>query len=77
MDIGPRDEYGAYGMGFWISYEGVVNGQTIPAMNSQNIEMNAALNMCVNQRATLIIREWIVTDAAGNSSVFIQRVELE
>lgn len=77
MDIGPKNEYGSYGMGFRISYEGVVNGQTISAANSQNIEMYASLNTCVNRRARLIIRQWIVTDAAGNASVFIQRVELE
>lgn len=77
MDIGPKNEYGDYGVGFKISYEGVVNGQTITASNSQNIEMFASLNTCVKKRGRLIIRQWTVTDAAGNSSVFIQRVELE
>ena len=77
MDIGPRDEYGTYGIGFWLAYEGVVNGQTITAASAQNIEMYASLSTCVTKRATLIIREWKVTDAAGNSSIFIQRVETE
>ena len=77
MSIGSKDVYGNYGMGFWISYEGTVNGQTVGGDDEQHIDMYSALNNCVNQRATLIIREWIVTDGAGNTSVFIQRVELE
>jgi len=79
MDIGPRDVYGDFGIGFWSSYEGTVNGQDVSGTNSQHIEMNAALDKCVNSRdgADLIVREWTVTDAAGNSNVFIQRVELE
>ncbi len=77
MDIGAKNEYGSYGLGFKIAYEGTVNGQTIPATNMQNIEVNTSLKTCVNKRGRLIIREWIVTDAAGNSNVFIQRVELE
>jgi len=77
MDIGPRDVYGDYGIGFWLSYEGTVNGQPVGGENSQHIDMYAALDKCVVQRATLLIREWVVTDAAGNSSVFIQRVEFE
>ncbi len=79
MDIGPRDIYGDFGIGFWSFYEGTVNGQIVNGGNSQHIEMNASLNKCVNARdgADLIVREWIVTDAAGNSSLFIQRVELE
>ncbi len=79
MDIGPRDVYGDYGIGFWSSYEGTVNGQNLPGGNSQFIEMNASLKKCVFARdgANLLVREWVVTDAAGNSKVFIQRVEIE
>jgi hypothetical protein len=77
MDIGPRDVYGDYGIGFWLSYEGTVNGQTVGGESSQHIDMYASLNKCVVKRANIIVREWIVTDAAGNSSVFIQRVEFE
>ncbi len=77
MDIGPRDVYGDYGIGFWLSYEGTVNGQTVGGENLQHIDMYASLDKCVVKRASLLIREWIVTDAAGNSSVFIQRVEFE
>ncbi|MDH5414211.1 MAG: hypothetical protein OEW87_08735, partial [Flavobacteriaceae bacterium] len=77
MDIGPREEYGEYGIGFWISYEGTVNGQAIGGESEQHIDMYASLNKCVDLRGRLIIREWTVTDAAGNSQVYIQRVELE
>ncbi|MCF6346889.1 MAG: hypothetical protein L3J20_01145 [Flavobacteriaceae bacterium] len=77
MDIGPRDVYGDYGIGFWISYEGTVNGQTVGGENLQHIDMYASLDKCVVKRVNMIVREWIVTDAAGNSSVFIQRVEFE
>ncbi len=79
MDIGPRDVYGDFGIGFWVSYEGSVNGEVVSGSNSQHIEMNASLDKCVIARdgADLIVREWIVTDASGNSIVFVQRVELE
>ncbi len=77
MDIGPRDVYGDYGIGFWLSYEGTVNGQTVGGENLQHIDMYASLDKCVVKRVNMIVREWIVTDAAGNSSVFIQRVEFE
>lgn len=77
MDIGPRDVYGAYGIGFWLSYEGTVNGQVVGGENLQHIDMYASLDKCVTKRVNMITREWIVTDAAGNSSVFIQRVEFE
>jgi len=79
MDIGPRDVYGDFGIGFWSSYEGTVNGQAVGGTDSQHIEMAAALDKCVRARdgADLIVREWTVTDAAGNSNVFIQRVGIE
>jgi len=79
MDIGPRDIYGDYGIGFWSSYEGTVTRQDLPGGNSQFIEMNASLKKCVFARdgADLLVREWVVTDAAGNNKVFIQRVEIE
>jgi len=77
MDIGPRDVYGDYGIGFWLSYEGTVNGQAVGGENLQHIDMYASLDKCVVKRVNMIVREWIVTDAAGNSSVFIQRVEFE
>jgi hypothetical protein len=77
MDIGPRDVYGDYGIGFWLSYEGTVNGQTVGGESLQHIDMYASLDKCVVKRVNMIVREWIVTDAAGNSSVFIQRVEFE
>ncbi len=77
MDLGPRDVYGDFGIGFWISYEGTVNGQTVGGETAQHIDMYASLDKCVTKRVNMIIREWIVTDAAGNSSVFIQRVEFE
>jgi len=77
MDIGPRNEYGDYGMGFWISYEGTVNGEVVGGESLQHIDMYSSLDKCVPRREILLIREWTVTDAAGNSQVFIQRVELE
>jgi len=77
MDIGPREEYGEYGIGFWISYEGIVNGTAVGGESKQHIDMYASLDKCVDLRGRLIIREWTVTDAAGNSQVYIQRVELE
>ncbi len=77
MDIGPRDVYGDYGIGFWSSYEGTVNGQVVNG--AAHIEMNASLARCVRSRdgADLLVREWTVTDASGNTAVFIQRVEIE
>jgi len=79
MDIGSRDVYGDYGIGFWSTYEGEVNGLVLNGGNSQFIEMNASLKKCVFARdgADLLVREWVVTDAAGNTKVFIQRVEIE
>ena len=77
MDIGPKDTYGSYGLGFQISYEGTVNGQAIGGESDQFIEMISSLDLCVNRRAILVIREWTVSDAAGNTAIFIQRVELE
>ena len=77
MDIGPRDVYGDYGIGFWISYEGTVNGQAVGGDTMQHIDMYASLEDCVNRRSILLVREWTVTDAAGNTAVYIQRVEAE
>ena len=79
MDIGPRDVYGDYGIGFWSSYKGNINGEDITGGSTQFIEMNASLKKCVFARdgADLLVREWIVTDSAGNSKIFIQRVEIE
>ncbi len=79
MDIGSRDVYGDYGIGFWSTYEGNLKGQILNGGNSQFIEMNASLKKCVFARdgSDLLVREWVVTDAAGNSKVFIQRVEIE
>ena len=77
MDIGPRDVYGDYGIGFWISYEGTVNGQAVGGESKQHMDMYASLENCVEKRGILVVREWTVTDAAGNSAVYIQRVELE
>ena len=77
MDVGPRDVYGNYGVGFWISYEGTVNGETVDGEDMQHIDMYASLDKCVKRRALLLVREWTVTDAAGNAAVYIQRVELE
>jgi len=77
MDIGPRDVYGDYGIGFWLSYEGTVNGEQVGGEALQHIDMYASLDTCVPRRDILIVREWVVSDAAGNTSIFIQRVELE
>ncbi|MCB0473609.1 MAG: hypothetical protein KDC56_11175, partial [Flavobacteriaceae bacterium] len=75
MDLGPHaDSYGDYGMGLWLAYQGTVNGQTV---SEGTIEGAASLTKCVRIRGRLILREWKVTDAAGNTNVFIQRVELE
>ncbi|MET2984741.1 hypothetical protein [Aureibaculum conchae] len=77
LDIGPRDRYGYPNVSFLLSNTGTVNGQTIPS--GQHIEMNAAFTKCVRARdgADLWVREWTVTDAAGNVAVFVQRVEIE
>ena len=77
LDIGPRDRFGYPNVAFTLSYTGNVNGQTIP--NGQHIEMDSAFTKCVKARdgADLWVREWTVTDAAGNVAVFVQRVEIE
>ena len=79
MDIGPRDVYGDYGIGMWSSYEGMVNSQIVGGESLQHIKMIASLKKCVRARdgADLLVREWLVTDAAGNTRLFVQRVELE
>ncbi len=70
MDVGSRDVYGDYGIGFF----GAINGS-----NTQNMKVNASLIKCVKGRdgADLLVREWKVTDAAGNTGIFVQRVEVE
>lgn len=77
MDVGQRSEYGGYGTGLWVSYEGTVNGEVVGGEAYQHIEGASSLLKCVNKRAIFIVREWIVTDAAGNADVFVQRVEIE
>ena len=77
IEIGEKAEFGAYGAGFKIAYEGMVNGVAIGNGGTQNIEMFVALDRCIDLRGILLVREWIVTDAAGNSQVFIQRLESE
>ena len=77
IEIGEKAEYGLYGAGFKIAYEGSINGVAIGNGGAQNIEMFAALDRCIDIRGLLLVREWIVTDAAGNSQVFIQRLESE
>jgi len=77
LDMGPRDRYGYPSVAFKLSYEGTVGGQAIPS--GEHIEMDAAFTKCVRARdgADLWVREWTVTDAAGNVAVFVQRVEIE
>ena len=77
IEIGEKAEYGINGAGFKIAYEGTINGVAIGNGGTQNIEMFAALDMCIDLRGRLIVRQWIVTDTAGNSQVFIQRLESE
>ena len=77
IEIGEKAEYGIIGAGFKIAYEGMIDGVAIGNGGTQNIEMFAALDRCIDIRGLLIVREWIVTDAAGNSQVFIQRLESE
>ena len=77
IEIGEKAEFGLNGAGFKIAYEGTINGVAIGNGGSQNIEMFAALDRCIDLRGRLLVREWIVTDAAGNSQVFIQRLESE
>jgi len=61
---------GVYGIGFWSSYQG--NG-------SGDILMEASLTKCVKARdgTDLLVREWTVIDAAGNTGIFVQRVEIQ
>ena len=68
LEVGPVDPNGFNPIKFNVTVEGSDN---------RTIEMNAVLNNCVIKREVFIIREWIVSDAAGNSQVYIQRVELE
>ena len=68
LEVGPVDPDGFNPIVFNVTFGGSANG---------NIEMNAILNNCVIKREVFIIREWLVSDAAGNSQVYIQRVELE
>ncbi len=85
MDIGPRNVYGGYGFGFWIDYEGTVNG--MPAGTSTGLsganhnDMYSALNECSsdlgNDCYQRVIREWTVEDACGVECTFIQSVILE
>ena len=77
LDVGSRNAYGYPSIKFLLSYSGTVGGQTVS--NGENIEMDAALTKCVRGRdgAHLWVREWTVTDAAGNVAVFVQRVEIE
>ncbi|MDY7394163.1 hypothetical protein UMM65_02840 [Aureibaculum sp. 2210JD6-5] len=77
LDIGPRDRYGYPNVSFMISYSGNVGGQAIPS--GEHIKMDAAFTKCVRARdgADLWVREWTVTDAAGNVAIFVQRVEIE
>ncbi|RPD96194.1 hypothetical protein EGM88_10525 [Aureibaculum marinum] len=77
LDIGPRDQFGYPNVAFKLAYTGTVGGQAIPS--GQHIEMDAAFTRCVRARdgAELWVREWTVTDAAGNTAVFVQRAEVE
>ena len=77
IEIGEKAEFGSNGAGFKIAYEGTINSVAIGNGGTQNIEMFAALDRCIDLRGILLVREWIVTDAAGNSQVFIQRLESE
>jgi len=77
IEIGQKAEYGINGAGFKIAYEGSINNVAIGSGGTQNIEMFAALDRCISRRGILLIREWKVTDAAGNTQVFIQRLESE
>jgi hypothetical protein len=77
IEIGEKAEFGINGAGFKIAYEGMIDGVAIGNGGTQNIEMFAAFDRCIDIRGLLLVREWIVTDAAGNSQVFIQRLESE
>ncbi len=77
IEIGEKAEFGINGAGFKIAYEGTIDGVAIGNGGTQNIEMFVALDRCIDIRGLLLVREWIVTDAAGNSQVFIQRLESE
>tara|TARA_R110002073_G_scaffold72537_1_gene177079 strand:- start:41629 stop:44832 length:3204 start_codon:yes stop_codon:yes gene_type:complete len=77
IEVGPKDEFGTYGAGFTLAYEGTIDGNTIGNGGSQNILMFTSLDRCIDLRGMLLVREWIVTDTAGNSQVFIQRLESE
>ncbi|MFD0796836.1 SdrD B-like domain-containing protein [Maribacter chungangensis] len=82
MDYGPRDVYGGFGVGFWIDYEGTVNG--MPAGNSMSTsganhnDMYSAIGDCVELPdatcSDLIVRHWVVEDACGVRTTYVQAV---
>ncbi|MFT4986151.1 MAG: hypothetical protein ACI8U0_001793, partial [Flavobacteriales bacterium] len=85
MSLGERDVYGGYGFGFWIDYEGTVNG--IPVGNSANpsgsnyFDMYSAINTCYEGSPScdgeeFVIREWIVEDECGDEYFFIQHINV-
>ena len=77
IEIGAKAELGNYGAAFQMAYEGILDNGTAIGGNGNTINMFAALERCINLRGLLLVREWVVSDAAGNTQVFIQRIETE
>ena len=85
MDLGPRDVYGGYGVGYWIDYSGTVNsypaGNSLTMTAANHNDMYASLSGCTveptNPCTERIIREWTVEDNCGIQQVFIQNVLID
>ena len=80
MDLGPRDVYGSYGAGFWISYSGNMGGLPVNGGNEnmQHIDSYNALTNCETNPNCLAfdVREWMVSDNCGNPNVYWQVVKV-
>ncbi len=82
MDYGPRDVYGGFGVGFWIDYQGTVNG--MPAGNSMSTtEMNhndmySSIGECFESPEEdcqkFVVRRWTVRDNCGKECSYVQAV---
>ncbi|NND77707.1 MAG: hypothetical protein HKN39_05950, partial [Flavobacteriales bacterium] len=85
MDLGPRDVYGGYGVGFWIDYAGTVNGypagNTLTMTASNHNDMYASVSNCTyaptDACTERIIREWTVVDECGVEQIFLQNVIID
>ena len=82
MDLGPRDVYGGYGVGYWIDYSGTVNsypaGNSLTMTAANHNDMYASLSGCTveptNPCTERTIREWTVLSDCNVEQTFLQNV---